>query len=64
MTTPGAKIEILIHNLGITEREFAKRLGVRESTVSQWIYNTREPRLSTAVKICEVFDISADWLLK
>lgn len=59
----GDKILELIENNNLTQREFAKTMGVYPSTVSQWISQEREPRISTIVKICENYNVSADWLL-
>lgn len=59
----GNKILELIVKKKITQNDFAKAMQVYPSTVSQWISGTREPRLATIYKICELYDVSADWLL-
>lgn len=59
----GERINDLIRERNISQREFAKKLGVRDSIVSMWIWGTREPRVATVIRICETFDVSADWLL-
>lgn len=59
----GDKIFDLIIQLDITQREFSKKIGVRDSIVSMWISGQREPRIASVIKICQVFDVSADWIL-
>ena len=59
----GDRIFALIIELDISQREFSKKLGVRDSIVSMWISGQREPRIATVIKICKVFNVSADWLL-
>lgn len=59
----GDKIFDLIIKLDITQKEFSKKIGVRDSIVSMWISGQREPRIASVIKICQVFDVSADWIL-
>ena len=62
--TIGEKIEDLIIDLGISKQDFAKKLEVRQSTVSNWLADTREPRVGTVIRICKIFNVSADWILR
>lgn len=59
----GLRIEQYIREHNMTNREFAKGIGVRESTLSQYIYGTRYPQVKIIIRICKTYNISADWLL-
>lgn len=48
---------------GISQEEIAKAIGVSRSTYTNYELGNREPSLQTFVKICDFFDISADYLL-
>jgi DNA-binding transcriptional regulator YiaG len=41
-------IKALRRHMGLTQAEFAKRLGVRQATVSQWENKAYEPTLATS----------------
>ena len=43
---------------GITQTEWAKLLGVKKNTVSQWINGVNEPNCQTIVKLCYVLEIT------
>lgn len=49
-------LKCLLKNKGITQKEFAKMLGVSEPTVSRFINGSRVPRASTATRIFELLD--------
>lgn len=46
----------LLKNKGITQKEFAKMLGISEPAVSRFINGSRVPRASTATRIFEMLD--------
>ena len=48
---------------GLNQREFAERMNVRESTVSNWIRGEREPGLEDLLLMTVELRVSADWLL-
>ena len=47
----------------ITQEEFAKKLGVAQSTVSSWIRAEKFPREKTLNKIADEFNVTVDELL-
>jgi len=59
----GLRLEKYIRDNGYTNRAFAKSVGVREATISQYIYGTRYPQVRLIIRICKKHNISADWLL-
>ena len=60
------RVEILLKLKGITQRQFAEKLGVSEVTVSRWLTlgaNGRNPSVPTVQKISEVLATTPDYLL-
>lgn len=49
--------------LGLTQSEFASKLGVTKGTVSTWETGSRVPGLSTIEKICELFDVTYEQVI-
>jgi transcriptional regulator with XRE-family HTH domain len=43
--------------------DFADAVGVSKSTAAGWLNGTREPSTQKMVDICELLDVSANWLL-
>lgn len=50
------------NSLGITQKEFAKNIGITAAALSAYENNTINPSISIAKKICEKYQISLDWL--
>ena len=48
---------------GLTLREVAKQLNISHVSYLRWEQGTTEPSLAAIEKLCEIFDISADYLL-
>ena len=46
-----------------TQADLADLLGVAKSTVSNWEQNKSEPNFDLLCKICDVYSVSADYLL-
>ena len=38
-------------------------LGVSKQTISMWRHGTRSPKKSVLLRICEVYDVSIEWLM-
>jgi len=53
----------LIYASGMTQRDFAKKMGIAPSTVNEWIKGGKTPRITKIDKICETFGITRDDLL-
>lgn len=47
----------------MTTAEIAKRIGVTPEMVTQYCTTKKLPRLDTFAKLCQVLDVSADYLL-
>ncbi len=47
----------------LTQREFAKRLGIPLTTYTNWVAGIRSPSAEAVMSICTQMGVSADWLL-
>ncbi len=59
----GEKIKDLRLAKGLTQKQLAKELEQAQSTIFYWEQNKQEPNISSLKKLCEFFDVSADFLL-
>ena len=52
-----------IRQLSITQKEFAEKTGIRQSTISEWKKNKTNPSSDKILAICKVLDVTPEWLL-
>lgn len=52
-----------LENNDLTQTEFAKIVGIKQSQVSEWLKGKAKPGYDLLKKIAISFDISADYLL-
>ncbi len=52
-----------IEELNMTQKEFSKRTGIAESTVSDWRKKRTNPTAEKIMIICKVLDVTPQWLL-
>lgn len=57
-------VKVMLKEKGISQAEFARRLGVGKSTVSNWLCSHREPSLSYIRKILKVLNCTFDELVE
>lgn len=48
---------------GLSQREVAEEVGITPSAYANYEHGTREPSLKILAIICEVLDVSSDFLL-
>ncbi len=48
---------------GMSQKEFADKTGISQSTISDWKRKKTNPAADKIIIICETFDMSADELL-
>ena len=48
---------------GLTQKSLAQALSVTIPTLSHWECNYQEPSYKDLVRLCDYFDVSADYLL-
>ena len=58
------RIRELRKKSGLTLKKLGKKIGVAESTVSQYETGKRQPDYETLTKIAEIFHVSVDYLLE
>ena len=49
--------------ISMTQKEFAERTGIKQSTISEWKKNKTNPSSDKILGICKVLDVSPEWLL-
>lgn len=56
-------IEKLLNSLGLNQREFAEKLGLSQSNISEWKKGRSSPTFKILKDMNKLFGISVDWLL-
>ncbi len=59
----GVRIQELRKSENLTQKKLADLLGVAPNTIGMYEQNRRSPDLETVVKMSEIFNVSADYLL-
>lgn len=57
------RIRELRQKMGLTQPEFANRIGTTKNQISKYELNKEPIPVKHIVSICEEFNVSADWLL-
>ena len=52
-----------LKQIPMTQKEFARRTGIKESTISEWKKKKTNPSSDKILSICKVLDITPEWLL-
>lgn len=52
-----------LDELGLTQKEFAEKMSLAESTVSNYVNDRRQPDLDMLCKMCDALNVTADFLL-
>ena len=48
---------------GLTQKEVAEKVGLTKNALGNYEAGIREPYLTILIKLCDLFDVSADYLL-
>ena len=57
------KLSALRREKGLSQRQAATDLGISQALLSHYENDAREPKLEFVAKICDYYDVSADYLL-
>ncbi|MBU5256813.1 helix-turn-helix domain-containing protein [Tissierella praeacuta] len=57
------RLQLLLDENNINQKELAKKVGVTEVTISRYMTGERKPRIDIANKIAEYFNVSLDYLM-
>lgn len=52
-----------LKQISITQKEFAAKAGIKESTISEWKKKRTNPSSDKILAICRALDVSPEWLL-
>ena len=58
-----AKLIDAIRNSGMTQTELAKRVGIVQSSLAQYLSGRAMPAVDTLANLCEVLDLDANDIL-
>ena len=58
-----ARVREEIKRSGMTTVELARRVGVSSEMITQYCTTKKLPRLDTFARLCQVLDVSADYIL-
>jgi transcriptional regulator with XRE-family HTH domain len=56
-------LKVLRKRFGFTQAQFAEKLGVKRSLIGAYEEGRAEPKLSTLVNICQLFEVTLDQLV-
>ena len=48
---------------GVTQQRLAELMGVKQEAVHHWLHRGSVPRSATLLKLCEFFNVTAEWLV-
>lgn len=63
MTVFARKLQELLEDKGIQQKELARAIDITEVTISRYINEDRDPQVAILEKIAEFFSVSTDFLL-
>lgn len=58
-----ARLQEAIKQSGMTQTELAKRIGVIQQSIAQYLSGRAMPALDSFANLCKALDVSADYLL-
>lgn len=63
MSDFSTKLRDIIEEKGISQSWLARKVGTTEATISRYICGYHKPNLDIVVRICQVLDVSMDYLM-
>lgn len=52
-----------LQQISMSQKEFARKSGIQQSTISEWKKNKTNPSSDKILAICKTLDVSPEWLL-
>lgn len=59
----GERVQLLLEEIGYTQREFATMIGVSEAALSRYLNDEREPKMEVIANIATALNTTTDYLL-
>ena len=57
------RLRELRRSSSLTQKEVAQRIGTNNSSICDWERGRTEPGIADIIKLCKLFDVTADYLL-
>ena len=57
------RIRYLMEAHGLTQYALAKRLGISQSTLCNWLNGKKEPSIESLWRLADYFDVTVDYLI-
>lgn len=57
------RLKDIIQKHSLTQTDFAKKIGVNQSTICKWLQENRKPSLTHLCKIADIFGVEIDYLI-
>lgn len=59
----GEKLKALRIEKGLTQQQIAEKIGLVKGSISAYEQSAKYPSIDVLIKLCELFGVSADYLL-
>ena len=57
------RLQLMLENLGLSQKEFAAKTGLTESSVCRYMQGARVPNATSLVQIADSTGVSPNWIL-
>ena len=62
MDAIGRRLALTRHMLGLQQNEFCDRAKIAANTYNQYEKGRKRPSISNAIKLCEAYHLTLDWI--
>lgn len=59
----GQRLKELREEKGLSQKQLAEKTGLSSSSIARWELGQSEPTVSSVSVLCDLFEVSADYLL-
>ena len=63
MDTFSKRLKELRTDNNLSMKDLAKKIDATDAAISNWENNINEPKISYIIRLCNYFDVSADYVL-
>ncbi len=57
------RLQEAIKQSGMTQTEIAKKIGVRQQTIANYLHQNKMPALDTFANLCKVLEVDTNYIL-